>query len=89
MLIAFYTPESLKRANRKRKGRAIEQAMPGSEAAVDVAQKYVRVTGRRADGYVEFEFSIHHQELFVELILPELAFAEFCKRNQVTLLPAR
>jgi len=46
----------------------------------------VRVIGKREGGYIEFQFSIHHQELFVELVLPEKAFKEFCERNQVTLL---
>ncbi|WP_218140066.1 phenol hydroxylase subunit [Solimonas aquatica] len=74
--------------NRSKKGRAIEQQRPDAETAVDVARKFVRVTGRRPDGYVEFQFSIHHQELFVELILPAAAFEDFCRRNDVTLLQA-
>ncbi|WP_211254908.1 phenol hydroxylase subunit [Nevskia soli] len=51
-----------------------------------MARRFVRVTRRRRDGYIEFQFSIHHKELFVELVLPVDAFEEFCMRNRVTLL---
>lgn len=57
-----------------------------AESSVDLLRRFVRVTRRREDGYIEFQFSIHHQELFVELVLPALAFEEFCVRNRVTLL---
>lgn len=35
---------------------------------------------------IEFEFAIGEPELFVELIMPSHAFAEFCAANQVTVL---
>lgn len=50
---------------------------------MDIRQRYVRVTSRRADGLVAFEFAIGWPELFVELLLPRLAFEQFCLDNQV------
>lgn len=64
----------------------IERQERGAEPSADIARRFVRITQRRRDGYVEFQFSIHHPELFVELILPEHAFEEFCTRNRVMLL---
>lgn len=52
----------------------------------DTTRKFVRVIETRDNGMVEFEFAIGEPELFVELLLPARAFAEFCKANQVTRL---
>ena len=49
----------------------------------DPSRKFVRVTERRDDGLVAFEFSIGWPELAVELLLPSAAFEEFCTRNAV------
>ena len=49
----------------------------------DTRLKYVRITERRPDGLVAFEFSIGWPELAVELLLPAAAFDEFCARNAV------
>lgn len=49
----------------------------------DTRLKYVRVTERRPDGLVAFEFSIGWPELAVELLLPSAAFEEFCARHAV------
>lgn len=54
---------------------------------LDVNRRFVRVLERRA-GLVEFEFAIGEPELFVELLLPEKAFAEFCSEHKPTHLPA-
>ena len=54
--------------------------------ACDPSRKFVRVTERRPDGLVAFEFSIGWPELAVELMLPSAAFDEFCTRNAVQLL---
>ncbi|PKO84175.1 MAG: phenol hydroxylase [Betaproteobacteria bacterium HGW-Betaproteobacteria-11] len=48
--------------------------------------KFVRVTLRREDGFVEFDFAIGSPDIFVELMLPEAAFRGFCEQNQVILL---
>ena len=50
---------------------------------------WVRVTQRRADGFVEFDFAIGEPELAVDLILPQAAFDEFCALHQVRLIDAR
>lgn len=47
---------------------------------------FVRVRRVRAGGYVEFDFSIGDPTLFLEMILPEPLFREFCARNSVTYL---
>jgi phenol hydroxylase P0 protein len=44
---------------------------------------WVRVRGRRADGFVEFDLSIGDPMLSAELILPEAAFEAFCRDNRV------
>lgn len=52
----------------------------------DPSRKFVRVTERHSDGFIEFDFAIAYPEVFVELILPVAAFEEFCRSNNVTLL---
>ena len=42
----------------------------------------------RDDGFVEFEFAIGEPELAVDLIMPAAAYREFCRDNQVTVLPS-
>lgn len=54
----------------------------------DPNRKWVRVADIRANGLISFEFSVGEPEIFVELILPALAFIEFCARNQVVFLPS-
>lgn len=54
----------------------------------DANSKYVQVTRRRGDGFVEFNFAMGEPGLFVELILPATAFDEFCAANQVQLIEA-
>jgi phenol/toluene 2-monooxygenase (NADH) P0/A0 len=54
--------------------------------ACDTARRFVRVTGQRSDGLVAFEYAIGWPDLFVDLLLPAAAFAEFCKANRVTRL---
>ncbi len=49
----------------------------------DITHKFVRVKEVRADGLVCFEFAIGWPELFVDLMLPQAAFDEFCNRQQV------
>jgi phenol hydroxylase P0 protein len=47
-------------------------------------QAYVSITNRRQDGFVEFDFSFGDADLYIEMILPEPAFREFCETNSVT-----
>ena len=53
----------------------------------DLSQRFVRVLGRRDNGFVEFAFSIGWPELSVELMLPERAFADFCIAQKARVLP--
>lgn len=48
--------------------------------------RYVRITGTRADGFIEFDFALGDPTLYVELILPTRAFEEFCAANRVAFL---
>ncbi len=63
--------------------------MSAAQPAIDIGLKYVRVTERRADGLVEFEFAIGEPGLFVEMLLPEAAYEAFCRSNAVIHLEAR
>jgi len=58
-----------------------------TNADFDPTRRFVRVTGRNAHGFVEFEFSIGSDELRVELMLPPDAFAEFCLAQRAERLP--
>lgn len=54
----------------------------------DTTRRYVRVTGERENGFIEFDFAVGEPEIFVEMILPPAAFAEFCDANRVERLDA-
>lgn len=56
---------------------------------VDVARCFVRVTGHRPEGFIEFEFAIGEPDLFVELVLTQEAFSDFCARLAPLALPER
>jgi phenol hydroxylase P0 protein len=58
-------------------------------ASMDTTRRFVRLSGERPNGFVEFEFAIGEPEIFVEMILPRAAFTEFCATNRVELLPSR
>lgn len=49
----------------------------------DVTRKFVRIKQVRADGLVCFEFAIGWPELFVDLMLPQVAFDDFCVQQHV------
>lgn len=61
---------------------------PGGEVpqAQVYPQRFVRFLRQRADGYVEFVFSIDDPALGVELILPRRAYDHFCQDNHVRLI---
>ncbi len=59
---------------------------PGDDKKVLGRQCFVRRTGINRHGMVEFDFSIGDPELYVEMILPEAAFREFCDNNNVRFL---
>jgi len=45
--------------------------------------KYVRVRSNTGARFVEFDFAIGEPSLFVELIMPQGVFDDFCQKNQV------
>ena len=49
-------------------------------------QRYVRVISRERPGFVEFHFSLDDPALYLEMILPTVAFSEFCRANKVSFL---
>ncbi len=51
-------------------------------------EHYVRVTRTDRRGYVEFQYAIGDPALYLEMILPAAAFAEFCARHRAVRLPA-
>ncbi len=55
-------------------------------SAFDPFRKFVRITGERDDGFVEFDFALGEPELFAEMMLTRAAFEEFCATQQVVLL---
>jgi phenol/toluene 2-monooxygenase (NADH) P0/A0 len=57
-------------------------------SAFDPFVKYVRVTGERADGFVEFDFALGEPSLFAEMMLTRAAFEEFCATQGVIRLDA-
>lgn len=66
-----------------------EQLVEMVPANLDTRQRWVRVTGERAGGFIEFDFAIGEPDLIVEMILSPEAFAEFCAANQVQMLPPK
>ena len=50
--------------------------------ACDLSKRFVRVLGRRDNGFVEFAFSIGWPELSVDLLLTEPDFEAFCRRQR-------
>ena len=60
----------------------LSSAPPG----FDTTLRFVRVTGERPNGFVEFDFAVGEPDLAVEMILTRAAFAEFCERNAVEIL---
>lgn len=52
----------------------------------DVRTKFVRIKEVRANAIVCFEFAIGWPELFVDLMLPQPAFDDFCLHQQVQFL---
>ncbi|WP_317930680.1 phenol hydroxylase subunit [Halioxenophilus sp. WMMB6] len=62
--------------------------MPIDQLPTDNMTKYVHVT-HRSSRFVEFNFAIGDPSLYAELILPSVAFAEFCQKNNVQMLSER
>ncbi len=45
--------------------------------------KYIRIRSEEGARFVEFDFAINDPSLYVELVMPQQAFNDFCQRNQV------
>lgn len=48
------------------------------------AIKFVRVIHKHPNGLVAFEFAVGEPDLYVELLLPQMAFDAFCASHGVT-----
>lgn len=55
---------------------------------VDERTRYVHVTSLARPGYVEFRFAIGDPALYLEMILPQTAFEEFCVTQRAVRLTA-
>jgi phenol hydroxylase P0 protein len=56
------------------------------DAEVDQLPRFVRVTDWDHNGLVEFQFSVGDPHLFLEMILPPQAFAEFRRAQAAVFL---
>jgi phenol hydroxylase P0 protein len=54
---------------------------------LDTSRRFVRICGERGQGFVEFEFAIGEPEVFAEMILERSDFLDFCRANNVEMLP--
>lgn len=57
--------------------------MDGEHVRSLLNRRFIRIRNRRNGGMVEFDFAIGAPEIFVELIMPEPAFDQFCADNHV------
>ncbi|WP_290701687.1 phenol hydroxylase subunit [Amphritea sp.] len=55
-------------------------------SSFDQLTKFVRVRSSGNARFVEFDFAIGDPALFVELIMPQGAFDQFCKTNDVVFM---
>lgn len=51
----------------------------------DLSQRSVNVLRERANGFVEFEFSLGWPELVVELMLQRPDFEQFCRQQNIAI----
>lgn len=49
----------------------------------DVSRRFIRIINERHNGIVELEFAIGEPEIFVEMILPQAEFEQFCRDQGV------
>ena len=59
-----------------------------AKSTFDITRKFVRVMRTLPNGLIEFEFAIGDPDVAVELVMPKLAFEEFCASNRVEPLSA-
>lgn len=46
-------------------------------------QKFIRIVNARDNGFVEFEFAMGEPRLFVEMLMHQTEFEQFCRDQQV------
>ncbi|MCE2832703.1 MAG: phenol hydroxylase subunit [Oxalobacteraceae bacterium] len=63
-----------------------EQSVALAADADTMARRYVRITGRSANGFVQFEYSVGWPDFALEMALPEALFNDFCLKNKVQFL---
>jgi phenol hydroxylase P0 protein len=63
-----------------------EQSIALDADADTMARRYVRITGRSANGFVQFEYSVGWPDFALEMALPEALFNDFCLKNKVQFL---
>jgi len=54
-----------------------------AEGNFDITRKFVRVMRTLPNGLIEFEFAVGDPDVAVELVMPKVAFDEFCAANRV------
>lgn len=57
--------------------------MTPTASRFDQLPRYVRVRSEPGARFVEFDFAIGSPDLFVELVLPQAEYQQFCRRNRV------
>ena len=62
-----------------------DAAKPAAAAPADwnVERRYIRVVETHPNGMVEFEFAVGEPGLFVEMVMPQAQFEEFCAQQGV------
>lgn len=65
----------------------MSDAINAETEELDTRRKFVRITGRRGNDFIEFDFAIGEPDIFVEMILTPEAFEEFCEVNRVEPMP--
>ena len=73
-----------KSSKERASGPVRQNCLATTRSHMDITRRFVRLSSVRADGYVEFVFSIGDPEIGVDLILPRAAYDEFCRANRVT-----
>ena len=61
---------------------------PHSLTSINEHTRFVRITGTVRGGFIEFQFSLGDPTLYLEMILPQVAFEGFCATNKVVHLNA-
>lgn len=52
-------------------------------------RRNVRIRSAPHANFVEFDFAIGYPELYVELVLPPVAFKQFCEKKRVEYMDAQ